>query len=106
MPPHPTDACYCDIIEAGVRNIRRLTVASDFSKIACEADHLAFVSTLLGRYLLYCVHGTGFDESLHSRYWNEVRPLYMQRASSDSTKEMDTAWNLLAFSLGIEYKAQ
>ncbi len=106
MPPHPIDSCYCDIIEAGVRNIQRLTIASDFSGIASEADHLAFVSTLLGQMLLYCVHGSGFDESLHSRYWNEVRLLYMLQASPDSIKEMDTAWYFLAFSLGIEYEAK
>ncbi len=80
MPPHPTDACYCHIVVAGVRNIQRLTAVGDLAHVEVEAEHLAFVSRLLDNYLLYCTHGSGFDESLHATYWHEIRPAYASRA--------------------------
>jgi hypothetical protein len=104
MPPHPTDACYCHIIEAGVRNIRRLTSAADLGAVATEAEHLEFVSQLLDDLLLHGTHGCGFDESLHERYWLAVRPAYAARASPESLAEMDIAWEFLASSLGLQYK--
>jgi hypothetical protein len=79
MPPHPTDACYCHVVGAGVRNIGRLAAAGNLAAVAVEVEHLEFVSELLDSYLLYCTHGRGFDESLHVRYWHQIRPAYVAR---------------------------
>jgi len=106
MPPHPTDACYCHVVGAGIRNIQRLAASCDLAAVAVEAEHLAFVSGLLDSYLLYRIHGSGFDESLHGRYWHEVRPAYAARAGRESLAEMDTPWYFLAFILGFEYNAE
>jgi hypothetical protein len=105
MPPHPKDACYCHVIGAGVSNIRRLTAAGDLAAVAMEAEHLEFVSRLLASFLLHSTHGRGFDELLHVRYWEEVRPAYAARACPESLAEMDIPWEFLASSLGIEYNA-
>ena len=105
MPPHPTDACYCHVIEAGTRNLRRLAAAGDLAGVAIEAEHLQFVAGLLDAYLVY--RGTpNFDESLHRRYWHEVRATYKARAGSESLAEMDSAWYFLAFILGHEQDAE
>lgn len=105
MPPHPVDVCYCHIIGAGVRNIQRLAAASDPAGVAVEADHLAFVSDLLDAYLLY--QGTPqFDESLHTRYWQKVRPAYASQLGHESLAEMESPWYFLAFILGHEQDAQ
>ncbi len=101
MPPHPADACYCHVIGAGVRNVRRLAAQGDLAGVVAEAEHLQFVAGLLDTSLLY--RGTpNFDESLHGRYWREVRAAYRARAGRESLAEMDTPWYFLAFILGHE----
>ncbi len=106
MPSHPTDACYCHIVDAGVRNIQRLAAAGDMAAVVVEAEHLAFVAGLLDSYLLHCTHGRGFDESLHGQYWREVRQAYKARACQVSLAEMDTPWYFLAFALGYPQDAE
>ncbi len=106
MPPHPTDACCCHIVRAGIRNIRRLTVAGDLAAVAVESEHLEFVSGLLDSYLLYYTHGRGFDESLHLQYWEQVCPAYAARASPESLAEIDIPWYCLALSLGFRYNTE
>src|SRR5262245_47458037 len=106
MRPHPTEACYCHVVAAGVRNVRRLAAAGDLTGVALEAKHLEFVAGLLDSYLLYCTHGRDFDESLHGRYWREVRPAYAVRAGPESRAEMDIPWEFLAFSLRFEYNPE
>ncbi|MBN9524009.1 hypothetical protein J0H58_36780 [bacterium] len=105
MPPHPTDACYASIVAAGARNVQRLAAAGDLAGVAVEAEHLAFVAGLLDAYLLY--RGTPrFDESLHGRYWREVRATYKERAGPGALDEMDTHWYFLAFALGHPQDAE
>jgi hypothetical protein len=103
MPPHPTDACYCHVVEAGARNIQRLAEAGDLKQIAIEAEHLAFVAKLVTDLLLHCVHGRGFDEAEHAEYWTKVRRAYAALADPGSLEEMDIPWEFLASSLRYEY---
>lgn len=101
MPPHPTDACYCHVIHAGVRNIQRLVAAGNLAGVAVEVEHLGFVADLLDSYLLY--HGTpNFNESLHTQYWSEVRQAYKRRADPQSLEDMESPWYFLALILGHE----
>ncbi|HEY1066741.1 MAG TPA: hypothetical protein VGE52_11550, partial [Pirellulales bacterium] len=80
MPPHPVEACYCHVIEAGVQNIQRLAAVGDMAGVAVEADHVAYVARLLDDYLLY--RGTrNFDEARHRAYWCEARITYQSQAS-------------------------
>ena len=101
MPPHPTDACYCHVVAAGVRNIQRLAAAGDLEGLSIEVAHTRFVVELLDSFLLY--HGTPrFDESMHRRYWDEVRGTYQAQASSASLAEMEIPWDFLAHGLGFD----
>jgi hypothetical protein len=90
-------------VEAGLRNIERLSRAGEIQQVTIEADHLAFVARLLGRFLLYSVHGSGFDEAEHRVYWERVRPAYIAQADPPSLEEMTIPWEFLAFSLKYDY---
>lgn|GEM_PF-4477134 len=84
-----TNVCYCCIGRAGVHNIERPVAAGDLAAVAVEAEHLAFVSTLLDCYLLCCTHCHGFDDSLHQRYWDEIRPAYAAGGGPELRNALD-----------------
>jgi hypothetical protein len=96
MPCHPTDACYCHVIEAGLRNISRLTNTGAAELAATEVEHLRAVTEILSARLLYTPSDARHDPLIDLRYWKQVYPQYLAKADPESSKEHRFAWEALA----------
>jgi hypothetical protein len=92
------------VIEAGLRNIRRLTAQGANDGVVVELDHLDTVTALLTRYLLYGGSGRRFDETEHFDYWQRIRPAYIEKADPASVDEMEVAWGFVGHMIeALEY---
>jgi hypothetical protein len=95
MPPHPFNASLCHVIEAGLKNIRRLNKEGRAADVAIEVEHLIEVESILNRYCLY--YGTPrYDDAAFDRYWRENRLAYKAKIDAASLENMMHAWDFLA----------
>jgi len=105
MPTHPTEACYCHVIEAGLANIERHYRRGATDELANELEHIRAVTEILTAVLLYPPSDPRHDESIHDRYWDWIRPRFIARANSDSVRQHIDAWEFLALATrGTEFR--
>ena len=104
MPCHPTNACYCHVIEAGLRNISRHNDTGASELVATEVEHIKAVTEILTKRLLYTLGEPRHDPLIDLRYWKQAYPQYLAKADPESIKEHLIAWEFLAFAtLGGDY---
>ena len=97
MPPHPTEACYCHVVSAGLENIDRLIAEGAASiYLQNELRHIRSVNRTLTDFLLYHPHDARWTGVEHDNYWDQIRPAYVENADADSVENMFVAWECLA----------
>ena len=105
MPCHPTEACYCHVIEAGLRNLSRHNGSCATELAETELEHLRAVTKILTETLLYTPIDPRHDPSIDLRYWKQAYPQYLAKTDSESRKEHQFAWEFLALAtLGNDYR--
>jgi hypothetical protein len=105
MPAHPTSACYCHVIDVGHTNIARLLAAEDTQAAAHELNHVRSVAKILTDFLLYSPKDARWSDSEHDRYWDSIRPTYIQSAAPESILTYYDAWEFLAMATRFDFRA-
>jgi len=106
MPAHPTEACYSHVIESGIKNLRRLVGSPDKAAFENELWHIEAVNQILSDHVLYQAENWRGEIPGHDRYWDEVRPKYLESAPAEAALEHYIAWEFLALATRFKLKSQ
>jgi hypothetical protein len=98
MPPHPFDASLCHVINAGLKNIKRLNAECKPQAVEIEVEHLLEVENILNWFCLYDADSqySKMVDDAFQKYWKENRLIYKAKIEADSLHEMMNAWGFLA----------